>query len=766
MDVNVSQNNWVSGELSPNMRGRYNLPVYAAGAERFVNFIPEMQGPMRFRNGTQFVIPTRRNKIACYIPFQFNDSQSYLLEFTDKFFRILRNNGVLVEGDKTISGWTAGTITATSHGYSDGDEVFIFGIVGVSGLNGKSLIISDKSTHTFKLKDNDGNYVSGTGTYISGGVAERIVEVVSPYAEADLFNLKYAQNADTMYITHHSYAPYKLVRTSALVWTLGTFSRTLDPFTGAGKYPSCCWFYESRLLYGATDDLPSTFWGSKTPTDAGVAQYDDLTTGTAAGDAFVFTIAPSSGKVEKIQWFAGTTRYFAIGTFGGVSKANGGDDNTALSPSTINVRPAVINGGGASSVVPVPLGNALLYLQRTNRILFNLEYDLLYDAFIPTDKNLVADHITYGGIKQMVYQNARPESIWMVRNDGVLLQVTYKTKENIAGWSRQVLGGANAKVLSVGVMPRDNDFDQIWVVVERTINGVTRRYNEYLNDQVVFPELVDFYTGGGNEAEDEETFGRAMFEAQKQSIHLDSALTYDGSDQAMTMTPGAVSGVGVAFTAGSAVFAATDVGRQIWKKAIKGVGTGRAKITAFVSSTEVTCTITVPFDATTAMAAGNWYLTTNRISGLEHLEGQSAGIQADGGDYGVETVTAGVVNLDYQVGMAHVGLGYRGLMKGMNAEAPGQTGPTSAKPKNTNKWGIRFLNTLGTKYGTSLYRMEQILFNSATNPSGRPSPLFSGGMILSCEDETAPEKHIFILQDKPLPCTVLNIDPFYDIDNN
>lgn len=849
MDVVASQNNFVGGELSPKMRGRYNLPVYGTGGERFVNWIPELQGPARYRNGTQFVLPTRRNKVACYIPFQFNDSQSYLLEFTDHYFRILRNNGILVEADKTITNIVAGTVTSAGHGYSTGDEIFIFDVVGVSGLNGKNFLVVKTGTDTFTLTDVDGNPVTGSGSYVSGGVCQRIVEVKTPYWEADLFDLKYAQNADTAYINHRYYEKRKLVRSSATSWSLATYTRTADPFlskkvitditkaaqaviTSAGHgysngdliiidgvvgmteingnfgvltvsdkttdtfkvkdrngtyvnsssfttytsggyassqllLPSVCWFYESRMLDGCTDAQPSTLWGTRSPTTAGVARYDDYTTGTDADHAFVFTIAPSSGKVEKIQWFAATTRYFAIGTFGGVSKANGGDDNTAISPTSINVRPAVINGGGASSVLPIPLGQALLYMQRTGRVMIDLQYDLLYDAFIPTDKNLIADHITISGIKQMVFQNSRPESIWLVRNDGVLLQVVYKQKENVAGWARHILGGTDVKVISAGVVPRDNDFDQVWVVVERTINGVTRRYNEYFNDPIEFPEKDDFFTGINNEETDNLTWRRAMAEAQKMSIHVDSALTYDGSIQDVTMTPGAITGDDISFTASGNLFSAGDVGREIRKKAINGVGYGRAKIVTYVSPTEVECQITVDFDSVDAMAAGDWYLTTAKLTGLDHLEGELIAIAAEGGYYGTETVSGGEIELAYQVSVAHAGFANRGILKTMNWEMPGANGPTSAKPKNINKLGLRLLNTLGLMYGTSLYRLQEILVNSAQDLTNYPPPLWSGSTEpLSVEDETDTEKHLYFVQEKPLPATILNMDPFFDVNDN
>lgn len=56
------------------------------------------------------------------------------------------------------------------------------------------------------------------------------VEVVTPYLQADLFQLQYKQIADTMWIVHPSYAPRKLTRTTATSFSLDVISFTKGPF--------------------------------------------------------------------------------------------------------------------------------------------------------------------------------------------------------------------------------------------------------------------------------------------------------------------------------------------------------------------------------------------------------------------------------------------------------------------------------------------------------------------------------------------------------
>jgi len=68
---NTTLVNFTSGELSPKVWGRFNLPLFDSGCQRMQNFIAETQGPARFRTGTNYIHHTRLNKVAVLIPFQF-----------------------------------------------------------------------------------------------------------------------------------------------------------------------------------------------------------------------------------------------------------------------------------------------------------------------------------------------------------------------------------------------------------------------------------------------------------------------------------------------------------------------------------------------------------------------------------------------------------------------------------------------------------------------------------------------------------------------
>ena len=847
----VLYQNFVAGELSPNTWGRTDLAVVKNGCRRIRNFICEAQGPARYRSGLYLAHHTRRDRTARGIRFEFNDEQSYALEFTDGYLRFYKDEAIITEADKTITGITAaspGVVTIASHGFASGDEIFISDVVGMTELNGNSYLVVYIGANTFSLTDRDGNAINTSAftAYSSGGVANKIYEITTPYsASLDLFKLKVTQNADTMYIVHPYYEPRKLTRTGHTAWTLALFTRTSDPFlskkvitgitqaspgvvtsTGHGYtggeliiiegvvgmtelngrvfevvyigantfslidyitdvavntsaytaytsdgyaskqdlLPRAVGFYEGRIFYGGADDTPDQFIGSRSPVPTtGVPRYDDFTAGVDPDHAVYFTIADA--EVNKIFWFIGTNRLLFAGTFGTETKITGDTSDEAITPSSINVRAE--NRLGVADIVPINRENVVIYVQRGSLTLRTFDFDALADSFVSTDRNLVADHITLGGIKSMAYQTGRPDIIWCVMNDGRLAGLTFKSgREDLAGWHQHDTGqSVGDKFLDVFTIPRALKHDQVWVHTERVVDGVTRRFFEFMADSAELPVFADYYTGAANKVADFAKFRRDMQEAQKGYMHLDCALTYDGSEQTVTMTPAAVTGTSVIFTASGSLFKSTDVGREIWKKSIDGLTYGRAQIVGYTSATVVTCDIVDDFDSITAIAAGSWYLTTNTVRNLDHLEGRTVSITVDGAVHPDETVTDGVVTLDGQASVVHVGLRYSGHLQPVTVEGGGSTGSAQAKNRNVRKAGIRFHQSVGASFGTDVYAMEQISFSAMPLEVGGPQLPFSGVKTVMYADNWDIDKSVIIRQEFPLPCDVHFIEVWVEADD-
>ena len=220
------------GEISPDLFGRVDSEMYLAALATARNVVCHSYGGVSNRAGLRYLGPCKAHTYAPkFIKFKFNPTDTYLLEFGDLYMRVIRENGHVTETSKTITGITAATppvvTTSAAHGYSNGDEVYVASVVGMTQVNGRRFLVAGVTGTTFQLNDQVTNTaVNGSGytAYTSGGTAARIYTVATPYAIADVANIKYSQAADVMTLTHQNYAPRELTRTGHAAWAFSTIT--------------------------------------------------------------------------------------------------------------------------------------------------------------------------------------------------------------------------------------------------------------------------------------------------------------------------------------------------------------------------------------------------------------------------------------------------------------------------------------------------------------------------------------------------------------
>lgn len=232
MGVSTIQNSFSAGEISPSLFGRTDIKKYESGASTMRNFYVNYRGGSSSRAGLAYVGTCKQPGTAAPprdIPFQFNITQGYALEFGDQYMRVKSQGAYVLESAVAITGVTnanPGVVTAAAHGYLNGDWVYLAGIGGTTQLNGLTYIVTNRTVNTFQLTDMFGAVVNTTtyGVYTSGGTAKRVYTVVAPYAAVDLPYLKFTQSADTMSLvcvnqqTQTEYPPYELVRNGLTNW--------------------------------------------------------------------------------------------------------------------------------------------------------------------------------------------------------------------------------------------------------------------------------------------------------------------------------------------------------------------------------------------------------------------------------------------------------------------------------------------------------------------------------------------------------------------
>ena len=483
---------FTAGEISQRLEGRTNIQKYSEGLKDCTNMVVHPHGGVTRRPGTEFLGEVKASSVkGRLIPFIFKTSDTYILEFGVSTMRVYREGSQVLTGTtKTITGITQanpGVLTSNSHGFSNGDEIYIVSVAGMTEINSRNYRVANSTTNTFTLTDLHDVAINTTSfsAYSSGGAAQAVLEITSPYAEADLPDLRFAQSADTMYIVHPSYAIRTLTRSSHTSWTFATLSISGSPspaLDSSNNYPSVVTFFEQRLVFGCTNNNPQTLWFSKT------ADYDNFTVGSNADDALIYTIA--SNTVSSIRWLS-ATRVLSVGTSGGeyiVTTTNNGP----ITPTTTLIRK--YSNYGTATVEPVQSADVTLFVQRGGRKVREFKYvgDVNTAGYQAPDMSILAEHITENGVTEFAYQQEPDSVVWAMRGDGVLLGMTYRREENVVAWHKHEIGGTytgthgslasatytHGMVESIAVLPTDTGQDELYMIVKRTISGGTKRYIE------------------------------------------------------------------------------------------------------------------------------------------------------------------------------------------------------------------------------------------------------------------------------------------------
>ena len=103
MSIRVTQNSFSKGIISPSLQGRIDLEQYNLGLKRINNGFVLQEGCIANRAGLEFLVKAKyQNKKCRLIPFVFNLSQNYILEFGDKYIRFIKDGGYILNSSSQI----------------------------------------------------------------------------------------------------------------------------------------------------------------------------------------------------------------------------------------------------------------------------------------------------------------------------------------------------------------------------------------------------------------------------------------------------------------------------------------------------------------------------------------------------------------------------------------------------------------------------------------------------------------------------------------
>ena len=802
--VHPFQTNFTAGELTPKLAGQVDFKKYNNGVEELQNMTVFPQGGATRRYGSRFVAEVKdSSKSTRLIPFEFNITQAYQLEFGDQYIRFYKDNGQITNASQNITGITKANpavVTVTSHGYTNGTDVWINSVGGMTEVNGRRYTIANATTHTFELSGVDStNYT----TYTSGGTAASVYEISSPYTEAQLYEIQFTQSADVMYIVHEGVSPRKLSRTGHTNWTLSevdfkrgpyldqnTTSTTMTPSGTSGNVTitaSTNTFVSTdvgRLIKFSDGHAKITQFNSATNVNATTTDNFSGTGGTT--DWSLGAYASHLGFPRTVSFFeqrlvfAGSTSYpqtIWASESGLYEEFDTGDGSAAdafiytIAANKVNVirwlqpaRDLIVGTAGGEFKVgrptgeplkpdnvqitqqttyggyttqPIQIGNAVLFVQRQQKKIREFAYRFEDDAYIAPDMTLLAEHITGKGIVDVDYAQ-EPDSIyWAVRTDGTLLGMTYQREEDIIAWHRHILGGSYKLT-----------FNGASAVTASTSDPNKNGFVTISNHGLSTGDRVTYSAGGGTKIAGL-VDGNDYFVFVIDANNFEFASSYDQAIDRTVIQINAGVGASHTVTAQAQVKSVSTISEdnenQTWiivRRRING---------SIVQYVEYLDDLIKLDSGLTGVVNGD----SSSITGLDHLEGESVQILIGDAVYPNQTVTNGAITVNLPSGSSfksiEIGLGYTSKIKTMRVEAGANAGTAQGRKKRYNEVMVRLHKTVGIKING-----DQLPFRTSSTPMGQNIPEFTGDKRVTNLGWDR-DGQIEILQEQPLPMTVLGI---------
>ncbi|MDR1947618.1 MAG: hypothetical protein LBQ51_10715 [Desulfovibrio sp.] len=258
-----------------------------------------------------------------------------------------------------------------------------------------------------------------------------------------------------------------------------------DPFPN-GDYPGTVSIFEQRLVFASSRNRPQTIWMSKSGDYDNFAKYEPI----GADSPLELTIA--SPEVTGIDWIA-SLRSLILGTAGTEWEISARGEEAF---SGKNAHATAQSYWGSSLKRVITIGNAILHVSSSGRQVRNLQYDFTSDSYGGTDLSILAAHLLEdAGITDWAYQKYPDSIVWAVREDGVLLGLTFQNEHKVAAWHHHETQGNFRAVCSI---PHGYDYS-LFAVVERdeffAFERMADRFRLSVSEQAVFMDCAVTYSG-------------------------------------------------------------------------------------------------------------------------------------------------------------------------------------------------------------------------------------------------------------------------------
>jgi len=659
---------------------------------------------------------------------------------------------------------------------------------------------STTQAYIIELGDQYMRFYMDNGQITESGSA---VEIATPYLEAELFDVQYAQSADTLYLAHPNHAPRKLVRNSHTSWTLSevdffrgpmlsdnstTMTMTPSDDTGDDITITASDDYFDDDMEGALLRIKDGFVkidGINSATEAtGDVQEDadgsagDLNTGVAATTDWAegawsdYRGYPACVTFYEQRLFFANTKEKPQTVWGSVSNdyenmTTGANDDDALDYTLGSGQVNAINWLMPGKVLAIGTegGSFTLSSGSDAQPLTPTNVVVRRDVTYGTD-NIMPVQI--GNFVYFVQRNSRNlrelgysfekdafEALDMtllaedLTEEGIV-DITYQQAPNdllwcvtgdgnIAGLTRQI----PQEVIGWSKLTTDGEFESIATIPGDTEDEVWVIVKREIDGSDV--RYIEYFKPFSQPSEQDDLF------YVDSGLSLDSPYTITNATQAdpVVITTDSAHGI--------------EDGDTVIIRNVEGMTelNGKRFLANNVTSDTLELQDTDGNDIdgssyTAYDSGGEIRECVDTISGLSHLEGKTLSVLVDGAVHPDCTVTSGSIDLNWKAGEVHAGLSYDSILETLPLEGGAAQGSAQGQIKRIAQVTVRLYESLGCLIGTSVSQ-DIIPFRSVGDSMDVPPPLLTDDKMVQFPNGYDKKAQIYIKQSQPLPLNVLAI---------
>ena len=784
--------NFRAGEISPKLEGRIDLQKYNEAAQTLNNMLVYPSGGVTRRPGTYFAGRTKDGGKARLINFEFSDEQAYVLEFGANYIRFYKDGGLLTGSSQNITGITQANpavVTSNSHGFTNGDRVFITSVSGMTQVNNREFTVANSTTNTFELSGIDS---TGFDAYVSGGGAGEIVEVTTTYSVTDVFEINHAQSADIVYLAHKDHPPAKLTRTTATSFTLEDIDFTDGPYldendTNTTLYASAATgsvtLTASTGIFTAADvgrlvrfrevlEIEHDEWAANTSYNANDTVrfnghvYKQVTGSTQTsgntppvhleGDE---TYGPITWRYEHDGFGAVKITSFTSSTVVVGDVHEDAFNNSVLPDHVVGSGNATkrwsLGAFGGDQGYPKALGfyEQRLYFAGTTgkpqTIFGSVSAD--FENHTPGTNDDDAVNLTIASDKVNVIRHLLPARFLQILTTSAEFTLsggtgsTPVTPTNVNVLRETTFGCSEVRPLRAGnstILIQKGQEKVKEITFDLDTDGLLGIDLTILADHIPRGGLVDM-----------------VWQQEPELIvwfvHSDGrliGLTYDRANAAVGWHDHDIGGDGFVESITAVPSGAEDTVYLSVKRTIDGQTVRHIE---YIKPIEFGSDVEDAFFLDSGLTYdGSPTLT---ISGLNHLEGETVSVLADGAAHADKIITNGIITLDRLSSKVHIGYGYTSTVETLRLEAGADDGVAQGKIKRIHGVTARLFNTVGAELGPDLDNLDRLPFRDSSMSMNQAVPLFTGDKEIYFPSGYETDARVIVRQSQPLPMTVLAI---------